>query len=73
MIEGELRPMRFAWSGPPEKWRSKSLLYARRAVETTNLSRRDRYAELASLYLQKAQRIEFEKAQVRGAPLRSTP
>lgn len=64
--------MRFDWTWPPERWRSKSLLYARKAAETTNVFRRDRYAELASLYLQKAQQIEFEEAEVRGAPLRST-
>ena len=49
---------------PPERWREEAAKYEKKAAATINLTRREKYRELAELYFSKAQRIEYDEAPI---------
>jgi hypothetical protein len=49
---------------PPARWREEAVKYAKKAAATTNLDRREKYMERATLYFSHADRVEYEKDQI---------
>jgi hypothetical protein len=54
------------WAWRPERWRAEAAKYAKKAEAAANFERRERYSELAALCLEKAQRLEFDRAERPG-------
>lgn len=53
------KAMLFDWSWSPQRWREEAAKYAQKRAMTDKPSRRERYAELTELCLEKARRLEF--------------
>lgn len=51
------------WTWRADRWRAEAAKYSKKAGAATSFERRERYAELAALCQEKAQRLEFDQAE----------